>query len=62
MKSLDFNEMSLLQGGDFVDGFCKGYGTVAAGYAVGVAANLWNPIGWTGTIVGAAIGIGCLWR
>lgn len=62
MRSLDVNKMEVLAGGNFVDGFCKGYGTVVAVYGVGVVANLWNPIGWAGTLAGAAIGLGCLYR
>ncbi|MFD0863641.1 hypothetical protein ACFQ1M_15600 [Sungkyunkwania multivorans] len=59
MKTIELSKLEAIQGGDFVDGFCAGFAVVAGGYAVGVAANLWNPVGWVGTAVGGVIGVGC---
>lgn len=46
-------------GGDFIDGFCAGYGAVMSGYGIGLALKVvskLNPV--TGTIT-TVIGIGC---
>ena len=45
--------------GDAVDGFCIGFAAVAGGYAIGVAANVWNPVGWAGGLVGGIVGVSC---
>jgi hypothetical protein len=58
-KVLNFTEMESISGGNTVDNFCAGFGAVSAVYAVGVAVNWWNPIGWGGTIAGIVVGAGC---
>ncbi|MCH2197054.1 hypothetical protein [Kordia sp.] len=62
MEKLNFQDLDVITGGDFgdaVDGFCIGYGVVAGGYAIGVAANWWNPVGWIGTAIGGIVAVGC---
>ncbi len=59
MNTLNLNQLEIISGGTAADSFCAGFGAVAAVYAVGVYANLWNPIGWGAGLAGAIIGAGC---
>lgn len=59
MKELNELQLEKISGGDKVTSFCTGFGVGATVYAVGAVANLWNPIGWGGTLALAAITIGC---
>lgn len=40
--------------------FCAGFGLGATVFALGVLANLWNPIGWGGSLALAAVTVGCV--
>lgn len=47
MKTLELKELELIEaGGDIVAGLCVGIGAGSVVYAVGVATNWWNPVGW----------------
>ena len=62
MRNLELTKLETINGGDIgdaVDGFCAGYGIVAGTYAIGVAINLWNPVGWLGGLVGGVVAAGC---
>ncbi|WP_335973225.1 hypothetical protein [Gaetbulibacter jejuensis] len=63
MKKLENEQMVIVEGGDFMEGFCYGVGTTTAIYSAGGAltamgvANLWNPVGWvilTGAVISVA--------
>jgi len=58
-QTLNLMDMESLNGGNKVDNFCLGFGAVSTAYAIGVAANWWNPIGWGGTVTGLVIAGGC---
>lgn len=61
LRKLNYSEMTAIQGEvKKIDAFCAGFGAVSVGYAVGVALNWWNPIGWVGTGVGLAIDAACV--
>jgi hypothetical protein len=59
MKELHELQLETISGGDRVTTFCTGAGVAATVYGVGAVANLWNPIGWAGTLGLAAVVIGC---
>lgn len=59
MKNLEILEMQEVTGGDFINGFCAGFGGVAAVYGTGVLFNLWNPPGMVAGIAMGVVGIGC---
>ena len=59
MKVIQIQQMEKIAGGNNIDAFCAGFGAVAGVYAVGVWANIWNPVGWTATGIGAIIGGSC---
>jgi uncharacterized membrane protein YkgB len=59
MKELHVLQLETISGGDRVTAFCNGFGVAATVYGLGAVANLWNPIGWAGTIGLAAAVIGC---
>lgn len=46
MKRLNDESLSLVTGGDAINGFCAGLATGAAIYSAGVLTNFWNPVGW----------------
>ena len=52
--------LETIQGGGVVQGFCRGLNAGTAIYAVGVYANLWNPVGWTSGAVLLAANVACL--
>ena len=55
MKKLSIDKLENVNGGSF----CTGFAVVAAGYAIGLAFQLWNPIGWGGTAALAVVGGYC---
>jgi hypothetical protein len=61
MKQLDINQMALLDGGGFFDGFCTAVGVFSAGYGLAVLAGLTVATGgvaasiWSGTVAGCAL-------
>lgn len=59
MRTISISELQLISGGDTVNAFCIGFGSVASVYGAGVYLNLWNPVGWTAGAAGALIGVGC---
>lgn len=46
MKKIELYQMENLQGGDFIGGLCGGIGAASVVYAVGIATQWWNPVGW----------------
>jgi len=46
MEKLTIRQMEIINGGDFIDGFCAAIGGGSIIYAIGVETNFWNPIGW----------------
>ncbi len=61
MKAIEINNLEYIIGGnDTVSSFCAGFAAVAIVYGVGVLANWWNPVGWTGAVTAAAIGAVCV--
>lgn len=60
-RQLNNSEMIAIHGeGKTIDAFCAGFGAVSVGYAVGVALNWWNPIGWVGAGIGLTIDAACV--
>lgn len=65
MKTLDLSQLEKINAGsnDAVSGFCAGFASFIGVYSLGVATQLWNPIGWFGSAAGIAtgaiVGIGC---
>lgn len=59
ITELDLEVLETINGGDHIDNFCLGFGAVSTAYAIGVAANWWNPIGWGGTVAGLVVAGGC---
>ncbi|WP_457617976.1 hypothetical protein [Lutibacter sp.] len=52
MKKIDLQKLENIQGGDFIEGACAGFGI---GTTVLALANVWNPSGWL--LLG--VGVGC---
>jgi len=40
MKKLNFDEMEMVQGGNFMDGFCTGTGIIGAGVGIAAAVSV----------------------
>ncbi|PIB33047.1 hypothetical protein BFP78_01945 [Gaetbulibacter sp. 5U11] len=65
MKALNLSQLEKIEAGgsEAVSGFCSGFATFIGVYSLGIATQLWNPIGWFGSAAGiatgAVIGIGC---
>lgn len=59
MKKLHELQLEQVSGGDRVTSFCNGFAAATGVYVLGAVANLWNPVGWGGSIAIAAVGIGC---
>jgi len=60
MKELELNQMELIDGQGFWDGFCKGFAATAIVFEAGVLANIWNPVGQAGAIVMIGVAATCL--
>lgn len=60
MKTLSLQEMEIVDaGGDWITGACGAFAVGVGTYAIGVAANWWNPVGWLGTAAIGTVGIAC---
>ncbi|MGY6559779.1 MAG: hypothetical protein ACXIT9_10930 [Nitritalea sp.] len=46
MKELNFDELSIVNGGGFITGACAGIALGSAAYFIGASTNFWNPVGW----------------
>jgi len=51
--------MEIINGGNAGDAFCAGFAAGSVVYSIGVVANWWNPIGWSGTVLLIAANAGC---
>ena len=60
MKKIELDRLELIEGGKFIQGFCRGLNATSAIYTAGVYANLWNPVGQTAAVALAAANIACL--
>jgi len=59
-QTLSLDQMQTVTAGGKIDSFCLGYEAAAGVYALGVWANIWNPVGWTAGTIGGIIGGACL--
>lgn len=59
IKSMNLEEMEIVKRGDKVDIFCAGFAAGLLVYAVGVYANWWNPVGWSGGALLLIVNLGC---
>ncbi|WP_156810357.1 hypothetical protein [Nitritalea halalkaliphila] len=60
MKELQELRLEEVSGGDRVTAFCNGFAAAAGVYSLGAVANLWNPMGWGGTIAISAVALACV--
>jgi hypothetical protein len=58
MRKIETLQMTEIIGGTF----CQGVYMVEAAYVIGVAANLWNPVGWGGAIAMVAVNGYCAFK
>lgn len=57
MKTLALKELETIKGGS---AFCNAFAIGGAGWAIGAAANLWNPPGIIASLALAGAGLYCM--
>ncbi|REH46353.1 hypothetical protein C7448_10823 [Tenacibaculum gallaicum] len=60
MRTIELNQMELIEGGDFWGSFCKGFAAGAVVYEAGVLANIWNPAGQAGLVALVSVSAACI--